>query len=65
MQATLTVTELLFHERRAGTLTPERYAELERQGFEEIERIMATDFPDMPWMRDDLRTEITRYRPGS
>ncbi len=64
MQAILTTPDTLFEERRAGTLTPARYAELERQGLAEIDQVMGTLPAADAWMRAELEAEITRYRPN-
>ncbi len=57
------ITTELFLSRRAGTLTPERYLDLERQAFVELEQVFASLPEDVQWLRDDLRAEVTRYKP--
>ena len=59
------ITTELFLSRRAGTLTPERYAELEIQALAEIDRYVASLPEDARWLRDDLIADIRVNKPAA
>ncbi|WP_420597374.1 hypothetical protein [Deinococcus sp.] len=57
------ITTELFLSRRAGTLTPERYAELEVQALAEIDSYLAGLPEDARWLRDGLIADIRVNKP--